>query len=164
LSGYWIPQRREKLMERRRFQAKSLVLTALLIALVAIYLIPILATAAGSTAKQTVYNKAVLHVTIAMTNKGIVVTPTSLRPGNHLLTIKNSTSEPRGIEMLGIDKASSPTVRYTKILKPGKTEAFRWYFAQGKTVYVRDVMSMAHSKRSYVTVTFGGMSKAIDVK
>ena len=81
--------------------------------------------------------------------------PPTLKPGNHLLTVKNNTSEPRGMEMIGIDRASSPTVRYTKILQPGKSEQFRWYFAKGKTVYVRDVMSWTHVKTGYTTVTFG---------
>ncbi len=111
------------MMERRRFIARSLLLTALLVALAAFYLMPMLATAAGSKAKQAVYNKAVLHVTIALTSKGIVATPTSLKPGDHLLTIKNSTSEPRGVEMIGIDKASSPTVRYTQILSPARAKS-----------------------------------------
>ncbi|MHB9036006.1 MAG: hypothetical protein ACYC64_05020 [Armatimonadota bacterium] len=147
----------------RRLSTKSLLLTALLVALVALYFMPVLARAAGSKAKQNVENKALLHVTIALTSKGIVVTPSTLKPGNHLLTIKNSTSEPRGVEMIGIDKAASPTVRYTKILKPGATEKFRWYFATGKTVYVRDIMSCAHDQRSCMMVTFGHMTKAIDV-
>ena len=150
-------------MEFRRFSVKSLILTALLIALVTLCLMPMIATAAGSKAKQDAYNDAVLHVKIALTSRGLVATPNSLRPGNHLLTISNSTSEPRGIEMIGIDKAGSPTVRYTKILQPGKSEAFRWYFARGKTVYVRDIMSCAHDQRSCMVVTFGHMTKAIDV-
>jgi hypothetical protein len=152
-------------MNRLRLPAKGLAVMAVLVALLALSLMPMLATAAGSRAKQaTAYNKAVLHVTIALTSKGIVATPSALKPGNHLLTIKNDTSEPRGIEMIGIDKASSPTVRYTKILKPGTTEVFRWYFAQGNTVYVRDVMSWTHTKTGFTTVTFGHMTKAIWVK
>ena len=150
-------------MECRKLTTKRFVLIALFVAVAALYLMPILARAAGSKAKQAVYNKSVLHVTIALTNKGIVAKPTALKPGNHLLTIKNSTSEPRGIEMIGIDSASSPTVRYTKILRPGKSEAFRWYFAKGKTVYVRDVMNCSHDQRSCLVVTFGKMHKAISV-
>jgi hypothetical protein len=151
-------------MERRRLPAKSLILTALLVILAALYLMPMLATAAGSKAKQAVYNKAVLHVTMAMTSKGFVATPNSLKPGNHLLTIKNNTSDARGLEMIGIDKESSPTVRYTKILQPGKSEQFRWFFATGKTVYVRDILNCGHDQRSCMMVTFGHFSKAIDVK
>ena len=124
---------------------------------------PILATAAGSKAKQAVYNKAVLHVKVSLTSDGMVVTPNTLRPGNHLLTIANNTSSPRGVEMIGVDKAASPTVRYTKIVRPGKSEAFRWYFAKGKTVYVRDITSCGHDQRSCMTVGFGQMHKAIDV-
>ena len=151
-------------MESRRLSAKSLILTALFVALAALYLIPMLATAAGSKAKQAVYNKAVAKVAISLTSKGLVATPTALKGGNYLLTVKNNTSEPRGVEMIGIDSASSPTVRYTKILQPGKSQAFRWYFAKSKTVYVRDIMSCAHDHRSCMAVTFGKMHKAIDVK
>lgn len=150
-------------MKCLRFNTKSLVLGAVLIGFAALSLMPMLATAAGSKAKQAVYNNAVLHVKISLTSKGIVVTPASLKPGNHLLTVANNTSEPRGIEMIGTDKASSPMVRYTKVLQPGKSEAFRWYFATGKTVYVRDVMSWTHVKTGCTTVTFGQMRKAIEV-
>lgn len=150
-------------MDHQRLSAKSLVLTTLLVVMVVFYLMPMLSTAAGSKAKQAVYNKTALHVKIALTSKGIVATPSALRPGNHLLTIKNSTSVPRGVEMIGIDSANSPTIRYTKILQPGKSEAFRWYFAQGKTVYVRDIMSCTHDQKSCMVVAFGQMSKAIHV-
>jgi hypothetical protein len=87
-----------------------------------------------------------------------------LKGGNYLLTVKNNMSKARGIEMIGIDKAASPTVRYTKILKKGNSERFRWYFAKGKTVYVRDVMKWTSTAGgSATTVTFGQMRKAIDV-
>lgn len=146
-------------MVSRRFSAKSLVLIVMLVALVALCL---MATAA-TTAKQAAYNKGALQVTIAMTSKGLVVTPSALKPGNHLLTIKNSTSQARGVEMIGVDSETSPTVRYTAILKPGKTEQFRWFFAGGKTVYVRDILACGHDQRSCMMVTFGQMRKAIDV-
>jgi hypothetical protein len=150
-------------MKRFRLLTKTVAPIAMPLALLALSLIPLIAIAAGSKAQDASYNKTVLHVTIALTNRGIVSTPASLKPGNHLLTIKNSTSEPRGVEMIGIDKESSPTVRYTTILKPGKSEAFRWYFATGKTVYVRDIMSCGHAQKSCMAVTFGHMRKAIDV-
>ena len=150
-------------MERLRSHARSLVLTALLTGLAALSLMPMLATAAGTKAQQDRYNKAVAKVAISLTSKGMVVAPSALKGGNYLLTVKNNTSEPRGVEMIGIDKASSPTVRYTKILRPGKSEAFRWYFAKGKTVYVRDIMSCTHDQRNCMVVGFGQMRKAIDV-
>jgi hypothetical protein len=151
-------------MNRLRFPAKSLALMAVLVTLVALSLMPMLVTAAGSKAKQAAYNKAVLQVTISLTSRGIVATPSALKPGNHLVTIKNTTSQPRGIEMIGIDRESSPTVRYTKTLKPGTSEQFRWYFAQGNTMYIRDVMEWTHTKLGFTQVTFGHMSKAIWVK
>src|ERR1035441_4231054 len=103
------------LMQRRRLSPSSIVLTALLVALAALYLMPMLATAAGSKAKQTAYNKAVAQVTISLSGKGIVVTPKALKDGNYLLAVKNNTSDARGVEMIGIDSAKSPTVRYTAI-------------------------------------------------
>lgn len=152
-------------MEHRRLHVKSLIVTALVVALAALYLAPMLATAAtGSKAQATRESKALPQVAITLTNKGIVVAPKSLKGDkNYLLTVKNNTSKPRGIEMIGIDKAASPTVRYTKILKTGKSEQFRWYFAKGKTVYVRDVFKWTSDKGNAVTVTFGRMRKAIDV-
>lgn len=150
-------------MEHRRLLAKSLVLTGVFVALVAWYLMPVQAVAV-SKAQETATSEALPQVTISLTSEGIVATPdTPLNGGNYLLTIKNDTSEPRGIEMIGTDKASSPTVRYTKILQPGESEAFRWYFAEGKTVYARDIMSCSHDQRSCMMVTFGQMRKAIDV-
>ena len=138
------------------FAAKSIVLVVMLLVFAALCLVPLLATAAQP--------KAVLPaVTISLTSKGIVVVPSSLKGGDYRLTIKNSTSAPRGVEMIGTDKASSPTVRYTKILKPGKSESFRWYFAAGKTVYVRDITSCKQGQRSCMIVNFGQMSKAIYV-
>ena len=150
-------------MERRRLPAKSFILAGSVLALAALCLMPMFATAAEPKTQQGAYNQAVMHVTIAMTSTGIVSTPSALKPGNHLVSIKNSTSQPRGVEMIGVDKASSPTIRYTKILKPGKSEAFRWYFATGKTTYVRDIMSCTHDQRSCMVVAFGHMSKAIEV-
>lgn len=151
-------------MKQRRLSARSLILTALLVALVAVCLMPMFATAAGSKAQSERENKALPQVAITMTSKGMIATPKALKGGNYFLTVKNSTSEPRAIEMIGIDSANSPTVRYTKVLKPGKSEQFRWYFAKDKTVYVRDVMSWTNVKRNAVTVTFGQMRKAIDVR
>lgn len=150
-------------MKRLRLLTRTIIPIALPLALVALSLMPLLATAAGSKAKEARYNKAVPHVAISLTGKGMVATPKSLTGGNYLLTIKNRTSEPRGVEMIGIDKASSPTVRYTKILQPGRSESFRWYFAKGKTVYVRDITSCGPDQRSCMAVTFGRMRKAIDV-
>jgi hypothetical protein len=151
-------------MEHRTFPVKSsILLTALLAALAAFFLMPIIATAAGSTADQAAYNEAAMQAKISLTSDGIVATPISLEPGNHLLTITNNTSVPRGVEMVGIDKASSPTVRYTSILQPGQSEDFRWYFATGKTVYVRDITSCTHGQMSCMAVDFGAMTKSIDV-
>jgi hypothetical protein len=151
-------------MKRFRVSTKRLVLVALLIGLAALALMPMLATAAGPKAKQKVYNTAVAKLTISLTSKGIVASPSAITGGNHLLTIKNNTKQARGVEIIGVDLESSPTVRYTTILKPGKSESFRWYFASGKTAYVRDILSCGHDQRSCMMVTFGGMTKAIHVK
>lgn len=150
-------------MESRRLPAKSLLLIALFVALAVLFVMPTSAIAIGSEAQQDVYNDAVLHVTVALTSEGIVATPTSLSPGNHLLTIENNTSEPRGIEMIGIDSRTSPTVRYSKVLRPGESETFRWFLAPGKTVYVRDILTCGHDQMSCMLVTFGEMAKDIEV-
>lgn len=150
-------------MELRRLPAKSLALTALLIVFAALSLMPMFANAAGSKAKTARDNKALPAVTISLTGKGIVVTPQTLKAGDYRVIIKNATSGRRGVEIIGVDKATSPTIRYTKILAAGKSETFRWYFASGKTAYVRDLLSCTHDQRSCVVATFGQMSKAIDV-
>jgi hypothetical protein len=118
---------------------------------------------AVTKAKERATSQALPQITISMTAKGIAVTmPRALKGGDYRVTIKNSTSEPRGVEMIGIDKQTSPTVRYTKILKPGKSEQFRWYFPKGKTTYVRDILSCTHDQRTCMVVTFGQMRKAIE--
>lgn len=150
-------------MGPERLFTKSFFLTVLLAALAALFLLPMLATAEGSKAEQDSYNREAAKVTIDLSSKGIVATPIALEGDNYLLTVKNNTSEPRGIEMIGIDLESSPTVRYTKILQPGESETFRWYFATGKTTYVRDILDCTHEKNNCTVVTFGQMRKAIDV-
>jgi len=146
-------------MTRLTLPMRSLVLTAVVIGVATLGLAPMLASAAAPPAK-----KSLPIATIALTSKGIVATPKSLKGGQqYQLTIKNNLSEPRGVELIGIDKAKSPYVRYTKILDPGKSETFKWYFAKGKTVYVRELVSCTHDQRSCVVATFGRMRLAIDV-
>ena len=148
-------------MNRTRLLAMGLVL----VAVAALSLMPMLPAAGVSKAEQLATSKALPQISISLTDKGIVVgTSQPLRAVYYRLTIKNKTSEPRGIEMLGTDKIGSATVRYTKVLKPGNSEAFSWYFAKGTTVYVRDVLSWKHVKTNCVNVTFGPMRKAIQVK
>ena len=145
-------------MKCLRLIAKGLVL----IAVATLSLMPMSATAV-TEAKEKATSKALAQVTISLTAKGMMVTmPHALKGGDYRVTIKNSTSEPRGVEMIGIDRKTSPTVRYTQILKPGKTEQFRWYFPKGKTTYVRDIMSCTHDQRTCMVVTFGQMRKAIE--
>ena len=143
-------------MKRFGLTAKSLVLIALLIGLATLVLMPMLATAAAKMVTTA--------VTITLTSKGIMVKPMSIMAGDHQVTVKNTTKAPRGIEMIGMDKSVSPYVRYGAVLKPGKSETFRWYFPKGKTAYIRDLLSCTHDQRSCVVATFGGMSKAIHVK
>lgn len=151
-------------MKPEKIVAKMLVLPALLSALAALCLMTMPAALADEAkAEETAISQALPQVSITLTSKGIVAVPSSLEGGNYLLTIKNDTSTARGIEMIGIDLETSPTVRYTKVLEPGETEQFRWYFAAGKTAYVRDVLSWTHVKTGATTVTFGEMRKAIDV-
>jgi hypothetical protein len=150
-----VPAKEKKTMDRRRLSIKSVILAAVLMVFAALSLVPMLATGAAKAALPA--------VTISLTSKGIVVMPSSLKAGDYRVVIKNSTSMRRGLEIIGVDKATSPTVRYTKILRPSKSESFRWYFASGKTAYVRDLLSCTHGQRSCVIATFGQMSKAIDV-
>lgn len=103
-------------------------------------------------------------MTISITKTGIACMPKSAKGGDYTVTIKNSTSAPRGIEMTGMDRGDSPYVRYTKILKPGAHETFRWYFPSGRTAYLKDLLSCKHESRSCVIATFGTMVKAIHFK
>jgi hypothetical protein len=124
---------------------------------------PMLAPLAGSKAQAAAESSALPQVAITLTSEGIVAAPSALKGGNYLVTITNSTSEPRGTQMTGVDRAASPWVRYTRVLKPGETETFRWYFAKGKTVHVRDVLRWKSAQGNILTARFGQMGAAIDV-
>jgi hypothetical protein len=99
--------------------------------------------------------------TISITRNGITYTPKSLPSGDHVIMIKNMTSMARGLEMVGTDKGGSPFIRFSKILKPGKSETFRWFFPAEKTVYLRDITSCEHRSRTCVIVSYGGMVTAV---
>ena len=150
--------------KRRKLPVRYLILIALLVGLAAVAVMPMLALAADSKATTGRDNRGLPQVSISLTSKGIVAKPTALKGGDYFLTIKNSTSQPRGIEMIGVDRGGSATVRYTAVLKPGRSEAFRWYFAAGTTAFVRDIMSCSRDQMNCMLVRFGQMRKAILVK
>jgi hypothetical protein len=100
-------------------------------------------------------------LTISITKTGITHTPKSFSGGHHVVMLKNMTGSARGIEMTGMDKGGSPYVRFSRVLAPGKSETFKWYFPPEKTVYLRDLTSCVHKSRTCVVATFGGMVSAI---
>ncbi len=100
-------------------------------------------------------------VSITLTDKGITVQPGIIAAGDYTVIVKNMTSTPRGIEMTGRDRAGSVYVRYSEILRKGKTEKFKWYFPKEDTAYVRDLLKCEHAQNSCVIASFGRMTKAI---
>jgi hypothetical protein len=150
-------------MKCLRLLIRTITPLAMPIIIAALSLLPLLASADGPKSEEARYDGALAQVTISLTEKGIAATPRTLEGGNYFLTIHNDTSQPRAIEMISIDRAASPTVRFTKVLQAGQSQQFRWYFAKGRTVYVRDVMGWTNIALNAEDVTFGDMRRAISV-
>lgn len=150
-------------MENRRLLGNGLILAVLLMALMAL-LLPVLAETvppAGMTDDE--YNATLPKVTIALTDKGIMVTPMPLTVGDHFVTVRNDTDSQRGIELTGVDIGDNPLVRYSPVLQPKKTDSFRWYFSANRSNFLRDMTSWKPCGVMACTVTFGEMRKFFHV-
>jgi len=66
-----------------------------------------------------------------------------------------------GIVMKGLDRGGSRYVRFTKVLGPGETQQFRWYFPVDRSIKLRDLMSCTHEKMTCVVAGYGGMTRSI---
>lgn len=152
-------------MQRRRLWTRIIVLAAFFSALVALHFTPMPANAAETKPGQARYNASIGHITVTLTPRAIIVTPSgTLTGGNHILTVRNMSRGPHGVEIIGIDIAGSPVIRYSKVLKPRQSQSFRWYVAPHQTEYIRDITSCYHNKRNCMVVTYGRLSKALQVR
>jgi hypothetical protein len=97
-------------------------------------------------------------LTVSITNKAITVTPKAPKGDmTYQVTVKNLSRKARGVKMSGKDKAGTDFVRYTAILKKGKSESFTFYFPKDRTAYFLEVLSYDKSKGSIVNAVFGKM-------
>ena len=98
-------------------------------------------------------------IDVSLTNRGIVKEIYSTPTGLYDLRITNNSSRARGLVITGTDLCCTEYTRFSKIIKPGSTQMFRWYFAPGK-VLVRDFLGGRKTSTSYTRVRFGGHSSS----
>jgi hypothetical protein len=101
-------------------------------------------------------------VTITLTHQGIQVSPEQRVGGqDYVVTVRNDTSAARGVTLTGLDKGGSPFVRFTKVVAPGHTDRFLWYFPAQGTFVVRDLLRCEHAMRTCMIFELGGFESSI---
>ena len=106
---------------------------------------------------------AVGRITINLTNSGIQTQTTTTGAGLYDVSIVNRASKPRGLLIRGIDLCCTEYNRFSKMIKPGATESFRWYFASGK-ITMREFISARKTGRSFTDVQYSGKEANINFK
>jgi len=76
--------------------------------------------------------------TISLRNGGILVSPTSSMPGPVMFKVTNTSSKPRGVVISGLDRANSPIIRYSKLLRPGGSAMVSFWLYEGQTYKLQD--------------------------
>lgn len=99
-------------------------------------------------------------IDVSLTNTGIVKTIGETPTGLYDIRITNNSSRARGLVLSGIDLCCTPYVRFSELLRPGRTQIFRWYFAPGKVVF-RDFVGGTRTSTSWTNVRFGGHSSSV---
>ena len=99
-------------------------------------------------------------IDVSLTNTRIVKKVGEAPSGLYDLSITNNSSTPRGLIITGIDLCCTIYTRYSKILRPGGKQIFRWYFAPGKA-HIKDFVGAVKTKTSYTRVKLGGHSSSI---
>ena len=116
--------------------------------------------ALGAFATSAAYAMEPLRVTI--TNSGIVTDVDHTAGGLYAVTVKNDTCDARGIVMKGLDRGGSRFLRFTKVLGPGESQSFRWYFPAGRgDVRLRDLLCCTHEKFTCVLAGYGGLTTSL---
>ena len=101
------------------------------------------------------------RITISITNHGIVTDMDHPSGGLYVVTVKNETGDARGVIMKGRDLGVSPYVRFSRVLDPGESQSFRWYFPADRNVKLRDLMCCTHAERTCVIAGYGGMTTSL---
>lgn len=99
-------------------------------------------------------------IAISLTNTGIVKEIGQSGTGLYDLNITNNSSRRRGLMITGTDLCCTLYTRFSRILRPGESQVFRWYFAPGKA-QLKDFTSARKTKTAYANVKLGGHSSSI---
>lgn len=100
---------------------------------------------------------------INLTNNGIETSSNELSEGLYDITITNSSKRARGIFMTGTDVCCTEFNRFTKVLAPGKSQLFRFYFAKGPVKF-RDMFRCERRNKTCALATFGTFTKSIEIR
>jgi hypothetical protein len=73
-------------------------------------------------------------INIELTNQGIRKTVGTAPFGLYDVTVRNTSNKWQGLYMTGRDICCSDYKRFSTILKPGASQTFKWFFAEGKVV------------------------------
>ena len=99
-------------------------------------------------------------IDISLTDTGIVKKVGQAETGLYDLNITNNSSRPMGLMISGVDLCCTAYTRYSKILAPGASQVFTWYFAPGK-VQFKDFLGGRRTSTGYRNVKVGGHSSSI---
>ncbi len=102
-----------------------------------------------------------MTMNITITNSDIVSSVDTPAPGFYVVTVKNNSSDYRGIVMRGIDRGVSPYIRFSPVLAPGQQATFGWYFPSDRVVRMRDLLSCTHGATSCVAASYGGLTETL---
>ncbi|MCE5197661.1 MAG: hypothetical protein ABFD54_13655 [Armatimonadota bacterium] len=97
---------------------------------------------------------------ISITNNSINMSQRTVPYGLYEITIVNNSSKPRGLYMTGRDLCCTQFNRYSRVLKPGGTQTFRFFFAPG-TVQFRDLTECTHGQRTCELAHFGKLRSSV---
>ncbi len=110
----------------------------------------------SDAARKGPASKYLPRITINVSNTAMTASHKNITFGDYIVVVRNYGSQPKGVRMTGLDSAGSPFVRYSRFLRTGKADKFRWYFAKGQTVTIRDVVSCTLNKRGHVVAATAG--------
>lgn len=99
---------------------------------------------------------------IRLTDQGIMRDATSTEGGFYIVTVRNDTSDHRGIRLTGDDLAGSPFVRYTTVLAPGQSETFGWFFTPDSSTRVVDLLDCRPAATTCAVADIGNMSAILN--
>lgn len=97
---------------------------------------------------------------IHLTDKGIHKTVGTAQFGLYDITVKNTSKKAQGLYMTGTDICCTDYRRFSTILKPGASQKFKFYFAQGK-VTMRPFCCAIKTPTSYKDYNWTGPAVSI---